>query len=99
MHQHEHEWVIMKHDGTYALWRCLFHDDSGREHYTVTMVDFDRGQVYSALPGDKPHGGGRWVARMTSAGVSYVASARSKAYAMRHYRRLKREYAEAINDE
>jgi hypothetical protein len=95
---HKHEWVIVKHDGLYALWRCLYRDHRGREHYTVTVVDFDKGQVYSALPWDQPHGGGRWVARMTSAGVSYVASALSKACAIRHYRRLTMEYAEAINE-
>jgi hypothetical protein len=36
---------------------------------------------------------------MTSDGVSYVASAVSKACAMRHYKRLTREYSEAINEE
>lgn len=69
---------------------CLLRRADGRG--TVIQIDRERGQVYNAMPGDAPRGGGSWYARISQAGVDYVASFYSWRYARRMFRQLVREY-------
>jgi len=62
---------------------------------TVVEIDRNRGQVYNAMPGDSPKEGGTWFARISGAGVDYVASWYSWRYARRMFRQCiteKREW-------
>ena len=65
---------------------ALLARDDGR----WTVIEYDRpgGQVYSAMPGDMPTGGGRWMSRMSPSGVAYVSHGYSASYARAVYRRL-----------
>lgn len=56
--------------------------------WTVVRASREKGQVYSAMPGDLPIGGGVWYARWTDAGITYVANGYSEGYARRVFRRL-----------
>jgi hypothetical protein len=67
----------------------LVKSDAGRS-MTVVRVDWERGQVYDAMPGDRPRDGGAWYARICGAGVRYVAGWYSPSYARRVWRRLTR---------
>lgn len=85
--------TIDQHDGArLRLVRC---DGTSR----CTVVRFNPGahQVYDAMPGDAPDGGGSWCARDTDAGIGYVATTYSRNYARRIYSRLVREYAEVAD--
>jgi hypothetical protein len=70
--------------GEYPHDEALLRRDDGK--MTVVTVDWNRGQVYSYMPGDLPADGGRWVARICGAGVDYVASWYSASYARRVWR-------------
>lgn len=65
-----------------ALWR----HESGL--FAVTGIDRASGQVSSIMACDMPTGGGKWVARMTDAGIDYVSSLHHRSTAMRFYKRL-----------
>ena len=60
----------------------------GTDRYTVILVDYDRGQLYAAMPGDRPTGGGQWCARISDRGISYVASLYSESYARRIFKQM-----------
>lgn len=60
---------------------ALLERDDGKR--TVVDVDWDAGQVYSAMPGDMPSGGGIWYGALTTNGVDYVAGWYSRSYAGR----------------
>ena len=77
----ERNWKIVAEAEGYALWRC-------EEGWSVTGIDRDKGQVYSALPSDLPSDGGWWCARISSDGVSYVSSPRAESTARRWFRQL-----------
>ena len=64
----------------------LLRRDDGR--WTVVSIDRARNQVYSAMPGDHPAGGGYWYARICDAGRDYVARGYIESYARRVYRGL-----------
>ena len=59
--------------------------------FTVVSVDFDKGQVYNAMPGDAPTDGGSWFAGLTYKGICYVAGWYSRSYARRIFRKCKAE--------
>lgn len=71
---------------------CLLRRSDGR--WTVVALSSDGHQVHDAMPGDRPPGGGRWMAPCTSGGIGYVASGYSESDARRVYRRLLKEDAE-----
>ncbi len=56
--------------------------------YTVVLVDYDKGQVYDAMPNDGPTDGGKWCAKICDRGIDYVASLYSESYARRIYSSL-----------
>ena len=61
--------------------------------YYVVRINRADGQVFSAGP-DSPAEGGCSVARITEAGVKYVANGRMKSTATRRYRKLVAEARE-----
>lgn len=69
----------------------LVSSDTGK----FTVVRVSDGQVESAMPGDMPTDGGKWVAPDTDKGVRYVSSWYSENYARRVFRSLVREAEDA----
>ena len=60
------------------------------DNYHVVYVNRTSGQVFSALPRDRPTGGGTWFAGWSNAGVRYVSSALGRSGAMTAFRRCQR---------
>ena len=79
---------LLSEEYGFALWRATRGDSV---KWSVTVIDRDKGQIYSCMPGDDPPGGGLWCAGITDFGVAYVAGRYSKSYATRKYRELVRE--------
>lgn len=76
--------LIVQKDG-YALVRRA----DGK--YTVVGIDHKNYQVYAAMPGDKPKGGGTWYAGLCNSGIEYVSNGYSETYARRIFRKLTKE--------
>ena len=53
---------------------------------TVVAHSANNSQVYSYMPGDKPKGGGQWMAHANNEGIDYVANGYSPSYARRVFR-------------
>ncbi len=78
----EYTYETVHSDGRF----CLLRRSDGR--WTVVALSSDGHQVYDAMPGDKPPGGGKWAAPCTSGGIGYVSNGYSESYARQVYRRL-----------
>ena len=72
---------------------ALLRRDDGQG--TVVRIDRKQGQVYDGMPGDAPpESTGSWFGAITQAGIDYVASWYSWAYARRIFRQYQREAEE-----
>jgi len=67
---------------------ALLQSSDNRRNWTVVNIDWYRGQVYSAMPGDIPTDGGRWFARIGPAGVAHVSSWYSESWAKKIFSQL-----------
>ena len=62
--------------------------------YHVVSYSEVSGQVYSVVPNDNPPpeaGGSAWIGRISPYGVEYVSMPRTRANAMRWFRKLRDE--------
>lgn len=75
-----HTYEIIQESRGYVLYR--------RDDGKFTVVEKRNGQVFNAMPGDAPKGGGNWMARATPYGIDYVSHGYSESYARRIFREL-----------
>ena len=61
-------------------------EHNGKFH--VVALYRDKGQVQSIVPNDCPRDGGRWYGGFSDHGMAYVSKGRTRANAMRWFRRL-----------
>ena len=87
-----HEIQVLDETDRYMLLKRSRDDNVPEaDGFTVVGVDFDKGQVYDAMPGDAPTDGGSWFGGITYQGICYVAGWYSRSYARRIFRKCKAE--------
>jgi len=82
---------IIREEQGYALLR---RSTRKRAQFTVVGINRKQGQVYSAMPSDRPQGGGQWFGGLSDKGVDYVAHWYSRSWANHMFTRLSREAVE-----